>query len=551
MEKFLGQIAAFVKALSWRQRILLGGSAALVAGIIWGFSVYVSGADMKPLYSGMSPADAQMLAQRLGGQNITAQLSTDGTVVLVRADEIDKARLASTAQGPISSGRMGFELFDKPNWSGSDFSEKVNYQRAVEAELERTIQSMNGVDSVRVHLVLPRESLFAERERPAKASVVLKLRGTRLTEQLAMPVANLVASSWDGLAPQNVTVVTTDGQIPSPGQGHLLNGGTGAADLETLLAERLVQTLAPVVGGDHIKSSITIDYDPTSGESTQEVYDPNNPVVLTSQISQETVGDLEPAGIPGTPSNAPNSQATATAASQAKTNTTTQGIRSESKTFAVSRTTRHLLEPPGRVKRLAAAILVDDAIETKTEGGKTQETKRKRTPEELKQIEDLAKAAIGFDAQRGDLFSLQNISFLQAPVETSTPPGKLQKVMVFAERWTGLLRYAALFMVFALIYLLVLRPVQKQVMKILQNPIRALPEAASAGGASTGAIAGVGELEKLAALNELQDGPSPDVSKTILLKRELVSRIKTDPASASRLVQNWVRETEQAQGQGK
>ena len=125
----------------------------------------------------------------MGSENIAAQLSTDGTAVLVRADQIDKARLSSTAQGPISSGRMGFELFDKPNWSGSDFSEKVNYQRAVEAELERTIQSMNGVDSVRVHLVLPRESIFVDRERPAKASVVLKLRGSRLTEQVAMPVA--------------------------------------------------------------------------------------------------------------------------------------------------------------------------------------------------------------------------------------------------------------------------------------------------------------------------------------------------------------------------
>ena len=97
--------------------------------------------------------------------------------MLVRGDQLDKARLETASQGPLASGRMGFELFDKPNWSGSDFSEKVNYQRALEAELERTIQTMNGVDAVRVHLVLPRESLFSDRERVAKAAVVLKLRG--------------------------------------------------------------------------------------------------------------------------------------------------------------------------------------------------------------------------------------------------------------------------------------------------------------------------------------------------------------------------------------
>jgi flagellar M-ring protein FliF len=548
MDKFLQQIVDFVRGLSFRQQVVLTGSAALVGAIVWGFVSLFSTGDNKPLYTGMAPADAQMLVQRLTAENIAAQVSSDGTAVLVRSDQLDKARLAATAQGPISSGRMGFELFDKPNWSGSDFSEKVNYQRAVETELERTIQTMNGVDSVRVHLVLPRDSLFADRERPAKASVVLKLRGTRLTDQIALPVANLVASSWDGLSPQNVTVVTTDGQIPSPGHGRMIAGGSGTADLETLLAERVVQTLSPVLGSDHIKSSITIDYDPTSGESTQEVYDPDKSVVLSSQTSQETVGDLEPAGIPGTPSNTPNSQANATAAAQVKTSTTTQGIHSESKTYAVSHTTRHLLEPAGRVRRLAAAILVDDAIETKAENGKMQETRRKRTSDELKQIEELAKAAIGFDAQRGDLFSLQNISFVQAPVELAPPPGKFEKVKVFVEHWTGLLRYAALFLIFLLVYLFVLRPVQRQVVTILQNPARMVAMSAAAGALPAGAGT-LAEAAVLPAAGVSERGP--EVAQTIQLKKDLVNRIKSDPESASRLVQNWVRETPMAKGSSK
>jgi len=409
----------------------------------------------------------------------------------------------------------------------------VNYQRAVEAELERTIQAMNGIESVRVHLVLPRESLFLERDRPAKASVVLKLHGTRLTEQLAMPVANLVASSWDGLTPQNVTVVTTDGQIPSLGQGHLLSTGGTSADLETVLVERLVQTLSPVIGADHIKSSITLDYDPTSGESTQELYDPNSTAVLSSQLSQETVGDLQPQGVPGTPSNTPNSQANPTAVAQATTNSTTQGIRSESKTFAVSHTTRHLLEPAGRVKKLAAAILVDDFVETKTDNGKTTETRRKRTPEEMKQIEELAKAAIGFDQQRGDLFSLQNISFVQAPPETPAPVTKVHRVMTFVERWTGVLRYAALFLMFLLIYALVLRPLQKQMVAALKHPGQpVLAQGAATAGLLPEATAPVAPIAV----------PTGEVSETIRLKRELVNKVKADPEGASRLLQSWVRE---------
>ena len=541
MDKFLDQILSFARALTLRQRTILVVSALLVGAIVWGFAMFFARGEYKPLYTGMSPADAHALTQRLLNENIEAELSSDGAVVLVRSDQVDKARLVSTASGPISSGRMGFELFDKPNWSGSDFSEKVNYQRAVEAELERTIQSMEGVESVRVHLVLPRESLFLERERPAKASVVLKLHGTRLTDQLAMPVANLVASSWDGLTPQNVTVVTTDGQIPSLGQGHLLSSGGTTADLETVLAERLVQTLAPVVGSEHIKSSITLDYDPTSGESTSEIYDPKNSVVLSSQVSQETVGDLEPAGIPGTPSNTPNSQSNPTAVAQSKSNTTTQGIHSESQTFAVSHTTRHLIEPAGRVKRMAAAILVDDAVESTTENGKATETRRKRTPEEMKQIEDLTKAAIGFDAQRGDLFSLQNISFVQAPPDTPAPVGKTQKVMTFVERWTGVLRYAALFFIFLLVYLLVLRPVQKQVLGILKHPGQpALGNGGTAGLLPEGVPGSHGAGMTSAAAG---DGPRGEVPEALRLKKELVNKVKADPESASRLLQSWVRET--------
>ncbi|MGA2814221.1 MAG: flagellar basal-body MS-ring/collar protein FliF, partial [Candidatus Acidiferrum sp.] len=420
MEKILERILAFFKGLRAAQRVTLGGSVLLVAGTVWLFMHYLDGADYKLLSSGMAPADAHELAHRLIGQNIEYRLSPDGTAVLVRGDQLDRARLETASDGPLASGRLGFELFDKPNWSGSDFSEKVNYQRALEAELERTIQTMNGVDAVRVHLVLPRESLFSERERPAKAAVVLKLRGTRLTEAISSSVVNLVASSWDDLATQNVTVVTTDGQIPASGNGHkTLTGFGGDQELETTLAERVVQTLGPIVGNDHVKSSITIDYEQNSGESTQEVYDPANSAVLTSQTSQETAGDLTPAGVPGTTSNTPTPPATGTPApvTPVNTATSTQGIRTDTKTFAVSKTTHRVLEPAGRIRRIAAAILVDDAVETKTEGGKVQETRRKRTPNEMKQIESLAKAAVGFDLQRGDQFSLENISFVVPVVD--------------------------------------------------------------------------------------------------------------------------------------
>jgi flagellar M-ring protein FliF len=543
MDNFQQRAFAFLKALTAKQIVLLAGSAMIVGVTIWVFVRLLGQGDYKILYSGMAPADAQSVGQRLSAQNISFQLSTDGTTVLVRSDELDKARLEAASQGPLASGRMGFELFDKPNWSGSDFSEKVNYQRALEAELERTIQTMNGVEAVRVHLVLPRESLFSDRERVAKAAVVLKLRGTRLNDQISNSVANLVSSAWEDLAPQNVTVVTTDGQMP--GRGHDHRGGLEVTEeLETTLAERIVRTLTPVVGSDHVKSSVTIDYDPTSAESTQDLYDPNNTAVLSSQSSQETVGDLEPAGIPGTPSNAPSTPSNPTAVTQAKAATSTQGIRSESKTFAVSHTTRHVLEPAGRVKRVAAAILVDDVVETKSDQGKTTETRRKRTPEEMKQIEELAKAAIGFDAPRGDQFSLQNVSFSQPAADLPIPPGKFQRFMVFAERRTSALRYVALSLLFLVAYFLILRPVKKQVLAILAGTMRPALPAAAGEAAAIAAMSINGRTGGLPA--EIGTGASAEVEEAVSLKKKLAAKVKGDPQGASRLIQNWLRKSEVA-----
>lgn len=140
MEKLQKQLIAFLKGLTTAQIILLVIGTVVVGVTVWGFVWLIGNSDYKPLYTGLAPSDAQKLTQNLAAQNIDYKLSADGATVLVPSGELDKARLGAASQGPLASGRMGFELFDKPNWSGSDFSEKVNYQRALEAELERTIQ---------------------------------------------------------------------------------------------------------------------------------------------------------------------------------------------------------------------------------------------------------------------------------------------------------------------------------------------------------------------------------------------------------------------------
>jgi len=161
----LRQIEQFFLGLTAGQRLLLLGGGAAVAATLWVFVMLIAKPKTTPLYSGLRAADAQALGARLAAKNIGYELSPDGSTLLVSADKLDEARLETAAQGLPRNARLGFELFDTPNWAGSDFSEKVNYQRALEGELERTLQSMSEVEAVRVHLVMPRESLFTEQER--------------------------------------------------------------------------------------------------------------------------------------------------------------------------------------------------------------------------------------------------------------------------------------------------------------------------------------------------------------------------------------------------
>ena len=210
----LKQVGDLLRGMSLRQRMMLGGGAALVGITLWVFVGLLGKPKYVTLYTGLKPAEAQALGSRLAAKNIPYELSPDGSSLRVPAEQLDASRLETASQGLPRNARLGFELFDTPNWAGSDFTEKVNYQRALEGELERTLQTLSEVEAVRVHLALPHESLFTEQEQPAKAAVILKTRGGRLSEQAQLAIPQLVASAVENLRPENVTVVDADSNTP-------------------------------------------------------------------------------------------------------------------------------------------------------------------------------------------------------------------------------------------------------------------------------------------------------------------------------------------------
>lgn len=522
-----------------RQRAFAAAGGAITVALIVVFVRLIGTPDFKPLLSGVDPADTPAMTAQLAAKNIPFQVSPDGGTISVAADKIDEARLEVASHDTPHSGRLGFEIFDKVSWGQTEFDEKVNYQRALEGELERTIQSISNVKAARVHIVMASDSVFLDRERSAKASVLLRLKSGNLSRDDLSSISRLVAGAVDNLKPTDVAIVDADSNQPL---GRELESDSGAA-VEQDLTRRLVATLAPVLGEDHIRASVNVELEPGTTEESSEKYDPAVSVPLTRQVTEDQVGSgTGSGGVPGTASNVPVAKPPSSAAAKGAPTAAAliavppvkdngEMAKTESATYGVNKTVMRDSEPAGRIKRITAAVLVDDVIDRKLEHNKWTETRRKRSPEDLKQISDLATAAIGLDSERGDAINVQDMSF-QEPDPVELPKiTAVEKVRKGLSDYANIVRYAALLLLFVLAYFLMVRPVQKRAL----SPGGML--LADRRTAETPAMAG----------SSPAPGPlvAPAVQKTIALKRQLADIVKSDPASSTNAVRSWMAEDAQ------
>src|SRR5271154_2039146 len=381
--------------------------AAICAGMIW----FLGRPDWRVLFSGLDGKDVQQVSQELAAAGIPYQLSGDGGGVEVPGDLLDKARMEVAAKGMPQTGRLGFELFDKPNWVGSEFDERVNYQRALEGELEHTIGTLGVVKSARVHLVLPQPSLFAAEEKVAKASVVLKLKRASIDPEQADAIRSLVAGSVENLSVDQVTLVDADGRVNFKQR----SSNAAEADAEEAMEAKLVAMLEPLAGRDNVRATVNVTYDEGSEERTDEVYDPAQVATLTMQKSEQTSAQRgQPSGVPGTASNSPaGSAAGAVAGSAAAAAPGTppllqkpglpvypqqgsgggQSLRQENDTYGVTKHLVHTEEGPGRVRRVSAAVVVNDRSATEGVGKQEHAVWKPRSADEMHRLEQLAQAA--------------------------------------------------------------------------------------------------------------------------------------------------------------
>jgi flagellar M-ring protein FliF len=401
-----------IASLSLRQRVMIGITAVAIAAGMLALTRWRHDASFTPLFTGMSSEDAGAVIQKLKEAGVPYKIKEgDGTTILVSTDSVPELRLQMASAGLPRTGRAGFELFDRTNLGTTDFAEHINYSRAVEGELERSIRYLREVDQARVHLTFARDSVFLESRQPAKASVLLSLKpGAKISPQNVVAICHLIASAVEGLAPEAVSVVDSKGTLLSrpkrtgPESDQAEDVAEYREKLERNMLSKINSTLEPLLGPGGFRASVAIECDLTSGEESEEKYDPEQTVMLNSTKTEETSGSSAGAGVPGTASSLPRPVKTASGG-------TSTLRRSETIGYQPSKTVRHVRIPQGAVKRVSAALLIDHTAKWETKDGKQLRTLVPPAPEVLQSIKDLVTAAMGLNSERGDQLVVEALPF--------------------------------------------------------------------------------------------------------------------------------------------
>ena len=432
------------------QRMMIGGTvlAVVVAVIVGG--VIASRAGYSTLYSGLSPEEAGLVVQELDARKIPYRLTGGGSSIQVPSSQVYSARIGLASEGFPRSGTVGFEIFDGNLFGMTDFLQKVNYRRALEGELAKTISQMQEVDGVRVHIVIPERPLFKEDEQPATASVVIKNNPARsLTGRQIEGIAYLVASSVEGLEPSRVTILDSRGTLMSRGfpdaEGEPGNQLELAQSVETYLESKAQTLLDEVLGPGKSVVRVSAVLNFRRIESSTETYDPETAVVRSEERIETTQGE--------------------------------SGDRSETSVtnYEMGRTVESIADEVGNIERLSVAVMVDGKYEETTDQyGEVTTQFVQRPASELQTLAGIVRSAVGVNESRGDYFEIATIAFDRTYLEEQQLGMekfmKMQFYMSLAKK--GIYAAVIFFAIFMIVKLV------KKAARVIEEASKALPQAA-------------------------------------------------------------------------
>lgn len=518
----------------------IGLVAGLVAAVAVGIGLFVWAQEpnYRPLYSRLSQQDAAEVVEALKAGNIPYRLDANTGAILVPAAQVHEVRLGLASQGLPRGEGVGYELLQRDQGFGtSQFMENARFNRALEAELARSISALNGVESARVHLAIPKQSVFIRERNQPSASVLVNLRpGRGLGESQVAAIVHMVASSVPGLEHDKVTVVDQRGRLLTRKEDNLLDATAQQLDykqqLEDAYVRRIEALLTPMLGPGGVRAQVDARLEFGVEESTQELFDPAGIAVRSEQLSEQQKEDRPVGGVPGALTNQPPQAGTLAPGEPLDDaeSRLVESSRNQTRNYEVSKTIRHSRRPLGVIQRLSVAVLVDEKDAVDEEGNPIRQP---LSQEELDRISSLVQQAVGFDAERGD-----TISVISAPFQSQD---SAERTPLLEQPWvweTGRLLLAALLALALLVF--VVRPLlrnlfgPKQPEELEEDP----------------------ELEQLPGAEEPLQLPGPEGENPLLAgvpapvsyedaltaARQLVSQ---EPAVAANVVKDWLAEDEQ------
>jgi len=544
-------------SLSVRQRITIALVAVLAAAGIYALVSWQREADFRPLFAGLSAEDAGGIVQKLKESGVEYRLSDSGGAVLVPSARVAELRLSLAAAGLPKSGRIGFELFDKTNLGATEFTEQVNFRRALEGELERSVMALAEVEQARIHLTFPKESVFLDAQQPAKASVLVRLKpGGHLTPENVQAIDHLVASAVEGLSPDAVSVLDGNGNLlgrPRP-QGGLDGPESSEAALdyrhkiETDLLAKINSTLEPLLGAEKFRAGVSVECDFSGGEQSEEIYDPTRSVVLTSQKTEDNSGANTASGVPGTASSLPRPT------SRPGGGATQASRMTENITYQPSRTVKKMRLPAGTVRKMSVAVLVDQAISWQKEKNGPRRVLVPPSAQMLKTVHDLVAGVTGFSAQRGDQLVVETQPFettllLEPPGAVSIAPKAPAPRLVLDQRTLWVAGGAAGGMLALLFLVLLLRRRRKPEPPTPVSLPAELPPAGPGPDIEQDLETRLAERDALQAQMDAKALSSlklaPVITKTAeVMAKHIREKVKEGPEVSVQVLRSWIRDEE-------
>lgn len=524
---FGSQLKTFFVELSVERKIVFALVIAGVAIAIYFTAVYATAPRYGVLYSNLNAKSASGIINKLHSYNIPYKLADRGKTILIPKSDVYKTRLKLASIGLPRQEGVGFSIFDKVQIGMTDFMQHVDYQRALQGELERTIDQINSVKYSRILIVLPSRSIFVTRRMPAKASVIVKLRpGMTLNKMQVNGIIHLVASSVEGLKPKNITIVDTEGQvlsIPTKSSfAYTVNQLNYVHKIEKNLENKINSMLMPVVGAGNVTSKVYVKVDFAKKVESKLTYNPNTTAIVSQQTYRSSsTGALKPYGIPGAKSNLPPGKAPIPIPTAKPS---THAVKKETTNYDVSKKIEKISYPVGTVQRVYASVLVNGTYKkVKAAKGKPSVKYIPRSSSEMSLFNNIVKTAIGYSKTAKDKVVVANIPFKRIRYAIPAPPKK-SITSVIKSNLGEIIRYGVILIGIILLILIILRPLMKYITSYDSRGARRSSEEE--------------RLETLAQIKqESVTPPEPDI------KDVAANIVKSDPDAAVNYVRNLLKES--------